>query len=283
MKSPREVNKSSETSHPQGLYLSRGVFDMQSKRSKARGQRKGRKKTSMSSRFVQLEKGVKDVQRMKIWRDIPPPIPRMPKGPSQGALMSCRQMVIGAFTQNTNVTNGTGGNYILQTGSTPLLGQISFCIADLAQVTTFSSMFDRFRIDKVKLRISSRNPAASPFNVASPNNAVPQIYLAVDRDDSSAPSTLDELTQYDNSIVIPGTCSLDVDLIPSVVSTIANASSAATSSVIRRSDELWLDIAATTIPHFGIKFGVSPLQATSTSNWYFDIQAWYVVSFKNVR
>lgn len=236
------------------------------------------------NRFVQMEKAVKDVQRFKIWRDIPPPLPKMPKGPCPGALMTTRQMVIDGFTQNTGITNATGnGNYILQNGNTPLLGQISFCLADLDQVTTFSSLFDRYRIEKVRLRITTRSPGASVFNVASPNNAVPGVWVVVDRDDSTAPSTLDELTQYDCSCNMPGYCCLDIDLIPSVVSTIANASSTATSSVIRRSDEVWLDLAATNIPHFGIKFGVNALQTTSTSNWYFDVQAWYTVSFKNTR
>lgn len=257
---------------------------MEKHKKNQKGKRRAPKKPSMSSRYAQLEKSVKDVQRFKIWRDIPPAIPRMPRGPSQGALLSTRQMVIGQFTQQTGVTTASGqGNYILQNGSTAVLGQISFCLADLNQATTFSSLFDRYRIDKVKLRFSSRNPAASPFNVASPNNTVPQFYVAVDRDDSTAPASTAALTEYDNAIVVPGTCSFDIDLIPSVVSTIANASSTATSSVIRRSDVEWLDIAATTIPHFGVKFGVTALAVSTSSNWYFDIEAWYYVSFKNTR
>ncbi len=244
---------------------------------------RGKKKGRMSSKFVQMEQSVRDVNRFKIWRDLPPSIPRMPKGPSPGALMSTRQQVLAAFTQSTGVTGGSAGNYILQNGSSDLFGQISFCLADLSQSTTFSSMFDRYRIDKVKLRITTRNPTPQVFNVASPNNTVPRVYVAVDRDDSQAPTTLTSLTEYDASTVMPGNCSLDIDLIPSVVSTIANASSSATSSLIRRSDEVWLDIAATNIPHFGIKFGVAALQVSTTSNWYFDIEAWYIVSFKNVR
>ncbi len=163
------------------------------------------------------------------------------------------------------------------------MGQISFCLADLNQSGTYASMFDRYRIEKVQLRISTRNPSTAPFNTASPNNAVPQFYCVVDRDDSTALTTLPQLTEYDNSIIVPGTCSFDVTLIPTVVSTIANSASSATSTVMHRSDEQWLDIAATTIPHFGIKWGVSALQATSTSNWYWDIEAWYTVSFKSVR
>lgn len=257
---------------------------MEKRKRNNKGKRRAKKTSSKSSRFAQMEKSVRDVQRFKIWRDIPPAIPRMPRGPTQGALMSTRQMVIGQFAQQTSVTTASGqGNYILQNGSTAVLGQISFCLADLSQVTTFSSMFDRYRIDKVKLRFASRNPAASPFNVASPNNTVPQVYIAVDRDDSTAPASTAVLTEYDNSLVVPGTCSFDLDLIPSVVSTIANASSTATSSVIRRSDEEWLDIAATTIPHFGVKFGITALAVSTSSNWYFDIEAWYYVSFKNVR
>lgn len=257
---------------------------MESRKGKKSGKRRSRKQASSSNRFVQKEKSVRDVQRFKIWRDIPPPIPRMPRGPTQGAVMSTRQMVIGQFTQQTGVSTASGqGNYVIQNGSTAVLGQISFCLADLSQVTTFSSMFDRYRIDKVKIRFASRNPAASPFNVASPNNTVPQMYVAVDRDDSTAPASTAALTEYDNSLVVPGTCSFDLDLIPSVVSTIANASSTATSSVIRRSDEEWLDIAATTIPHFGVKFGITALAVSTSSNWYYDIEAWYYVSFKNVR
>lgn len=230
-----------------------------------------------------MEKAVRDVQRLKVWKDIPPQIPRMPKGPTPGALMTTRQMVFGVLTQQTSVTTSTTGQYILQNGSTALLGQMSFCLADLTSVTTFGSMFDRYRFEKVMVRFTTRNPNPQVFNLASPNQAVPHLYVAIDRDDSTAPSNLSDLTQYDNCIEMPGTGNLDVTLIPSVVSTIANASSTATSSVIHRSDEQWLDMAATTLPHFGIKFGVTPLQATTSNAWYFDLELWYWVSFKSTR
>lgn len=231
-----------------------------------------------------MEQSVKDVQRFKIWRDIPPPILRSPKGPHPGAVMTTRNMVIGQFTQQTGISTGSGfGNYVVQNSSSPIYGQLSFCLADLNQVTTFSSMFDRYRFEKVQLRFTSRNQSVSVFNIASPNNTVPSMLVAVDRDDSTAPASTAALTEYDNSINIPGTCSFDLTLIPSVVSTIANASSSATSSVIHRSDEEWLDIAATNIPNFGVKFAITSLPVSTSAAWYWDIEAWYVISFKNVR
>lgn len=242
------------------------------------------RKSNKGEKLILMEKAEKDVQRFRIWRDIPPRIVKMPKGPVPGAVYTTRQQVVGQFTQQTNVTTGgTGGNYIVQNGSTALYGQISFCLADLSQATTFSSLFDRYRIEKVMLRVTTRNSATQLFNIASPNQAMPTFYCAIDRDDSSPLSTINSISEYDNSIATPGNLSFDVELIPSVVSTIANASSTATSSVIKRSDEQWLDIAATTIPHFGVKWAVGPLQATSTSVWYWDVEAWYVVSFKNTR
>ncbi len=245
---------------------------------------RGRKDSRPGQHYASMVKSDTDIQRFKLWRELPPPITPMPKGPSPGAIFTTRQLVFNSLTQHTSVTTGAGtGLYILQNTANPLLGQISFCLADLNQATTFSSLFDRYRIEKVHVRVTSRNNAGQLFNIASPNNAAPQLYMAIDRDDSAAPGSIQALTEYDNCMVMPANSCLDIVLTPSVVATIANSSSTATSSVIKRSDEEWLDIAATTIPHFGLKWGITPLQATTTSAWYFDLQMWYFVSFKNTR
>jgi len=225
----------------------------------------------------------KDIQVLKAWKDMPPRLPPPPRGPTPGALFTNREMVFAALTQSTSVNFGNNGNAISQTGSTAVLGQMSFCLADLNSVSSYGSLFDRYRMEKVHVRITSRNTAPSVFLSGSTNDVVPTVFLAIDRDDSSAPSAISDLTQYDNCIELPGWMSCDVVLVPSVVSTIANASSTATSSVIEKSNEVWLDLAATTIPTYGIKFGVTALAATSTARWVWDVELWYTVSFKNTR
>lgn len=220
---------------------------------------------------------IRDIGKLEVWRDIPPRMPRPPRGPSPGALLTTRQFASN-FTVSTNVSSGV----ITQAGSTAVLGAIAFTLADLPQVSTFSSMFDQYRFEKVKLRFFTRNSYVTTRASNSPNQALPLVFVAIDRDDSSAPSLLSDLQQYDNCVCAPATTSVDVDLVPSITPSVF-ASGAFSGYEVKRSDQVWIDIANTSVPNYGVKFGITALQVSSTDTWAWDVQAWYTVSFRNTR
>lgn len=197
-----------------------------------------------------------------------------PHGPLKDAALSTVQMVSGYNA------NGISSGLIYQSGATEVVGAIEFKLDDLSQVATFSSLFDQYRIDRVHLRIRPKNTAFFLASVASPNQASPDILLVADFDDSTAPASSSELKQYQNVVIMNGGDSLDAIIEPSLTPAIYSGGAFSGYGV---ENSRWLDIANTSIPHYGVKFAVTALQATATYSYQWDVEAWYQVSFRNVR
>jgi hypothetical protein len=258
---------------------------------KKKNRRSGKKskKKSEFSRFVKFLKtkygcewithGSKQYRAMLlVWSVGGPLPPRMPTphGPLSGAELSTVQR-IDTFTSSTGISSST----IYQTGATEVLGQIAFELADLSQVSTFSSMFDQYRIDRVHLRITPKNNSVFLASIAAPNQSLPTVFVVVDFDDATAPSSVDELRQYSSCQEVGIGAAIDIVLQPSI--TPAVWSGGAFSGYGVTDSSMWLDIANTGIPHFGVKFGVPGLQASATYSWQWDVGAWYSVSFRSIR
>jgi hypothetical protein len=212
-----------------------------------------------------------------LWEGIPPPRVPKPLGPTKGAQLTFVQYT-NSFNVETNVSNAT----ITQNSATALLGSIAFTLNDLSQVTSWTTVFDQYRIDEVHFRCTSRSNSVSVFTSSATTEAVPYVQFVVDRDDSTAPASLAAVGDYDNMLQMPGWGNLDVVIQPSV-SPAVYASGAFSGYEIRKAGTMWLDCANAAIPHYGIKFGVSALDVSTTADWKFDVAAWYKVSFKNVR
>lgn len=213
----------------------------------------------------------------KVWRDFPPRLPRPPAGPVPGAAYTCRQ-IVSAFAISTNLSGGK----ITQNSAVALLGGVAFSVQDLGQITTFSSLFDQYRVESLRFRIRSNNPALNLASIASPNNTLPRLYVVVDRDDSSPVAGTNDLRQYNNCVELAASDSIDLELVPSVTPGIF-ASSAFSGYSTVNSNQIWLDIANTAIPHYGMKFGVSPLHVSATYSYTWDVECYVVVSFRATR
>lgn len=242
-----------------------------------------RRKARMGKRLDRQDgsSAIPDNQRMKVWWAQPPPRPRKPLIPRVGAAYTTTQMV-SSFSNSTSVGTSGGQSYIAQTAPTALLGQIAFDIGDLAQLTSFSALFDQYRIDRVRVRIQSRNNAVNLGNVASPNNGLPTMYVVIDRDDATAPASIPALQEYDNCIEANGTQSVDIDFVPSITPAVF-ATGSFSGYEVSPSSRHWIDMANTSVPCYGVKFGVTPLVTSTTSDWIWDVYAWYTISFKNTR
>jgi len=206
---------------------------------------------------------------------VPPTMPR-PLGPSPGAQLTLRQFC-NDFVIATGVTTGN----ITQTGSTAEFGAIAFSLQDLPQVATLAALFDQYKIERVHLRIRPYNESISVLANAAANLASPSIYIVVDRDDNNVAGSINALTEYDNVQKIEGSMSCDVILKPSITPSIF--ASGAFSGYAVTEQETWLDVANTAIPYYGVKFGVTALDISATYTWQWFCEAWYEVSFRNIR
>lgn len=206
-----------------------------------------------------------------------PAFPRPPHGPHQGADLTVTQIVPGG---NLTLTSGLSSGGI-SSGALGTLGSFGFALADLNQVSTWSAAFDQYRIEKVIVKITSRNNMLSKASVASPNQAVPRLYVVVDRDDASAPSALTDLYQYGNCQGMSPDSDYMLELEPSI--TRAIYAGGAFSGYEVTSERPWIDLSNTGVEHYGVKFGTEILQVSSTDTWQWTIMCQYVVSFRAAR
>ncbi len=211
---------------------------------------------------------------------IPPRMPS-PRGPVTDAKLSMTQYVAGS-----DMTLATGsaivGGLLRQSTATDVFASWAFALADIPNITAVSSLFDQYRIDKIHFRLRSRNPALFMMNQASPNYSATTPLIVLDRDDNTAPTTLAELKQYENCQVISACDSIDIIFEPSYTRSVYAGGVFAGYEVITDGDG-WLDVANTTIPHYGLKCGIPALVTSTTSRLDWDVEAWYGVSFLTVR
>jgi len=201
-----------------------------------------------------------------------------PSRPMPGSRLTTRQLTK-TFSNSTGLS---GSSINIASGATSTLGALAFTLSDLAQVSSFSALFDQYRFERVRLHVKARNNAVFVANTASPNAAVPQLLLVIDRDDNTAPSAYTDLLQYDNVVSVSGEEDAIVDLVPSITPAVFSGG-VFSGYASTPSNSMWIDIANTTVPVYGVKFATDTLTLSTTSSWTWDIIAEVVVSFKNTR
>jgi len=194
-----------------------------------------------------------------------------------------RQMVLFPNISNGITSGGsTQTSYIAQaTPATLEFGSAAFSLQDLDQVTSFTAVFDQYRIDRVVMQVKSRNSTPN-FNISSTANATPpQTFWVVDRDDSAPFTTLAQARQYDN--VQEATCAdnVEIDLQPSVTPAVYASGAFSGYAIVRTG--MWLDCNNVSIPHYGVKWAISEISVAATDTYYWDVFFYYYVSFRNVR
>jgi len=222
-----------------------------------------------------------DKQLMVLYEtQVPPRMPK-PGGPAKGAAYTTVQLVRGS-----DMTLPTGsavvGALIRQNTAADVFASYEFCLADIPNAASVGALFDVYRIDEIQFRLRTRNPGVTVQAAAAPNYATTGPIVVIDRDDNTAPATLLELQQYDNAIEMSAQDSLDIVFKPSVTPAVFGGG-AFSGYAVEESDGFWIDMANTSVPHYGIHLGIPALVATTTQRFDWDVEAWYKISFKNTR
>ena len=250
-------------------------------------QSKSKKKSSERPEIRNLERRLGLVlppEILRVSRNMPYMTLKNPRGPRQGAQFTTRQWAstFGVSTGLSNVGGSSSPAQLIQGSATAVYFALGFQLSDLPQSATLASLFDQYKVERAKVHFKSRNNAVSVFNTASPNGGVPTGYVVVDRDDATALTSTTDALQYDNAISFSGEEDFSVELVPSMTPPVF-ASGAFSGYTTTPSDSLWIDIANTSVPSYGIKGHVGPLPASVTSSWAWDITAEYIVSFRKTR
>jgi hypothetical protein len=211
---------------------------------------------------------------------VPPRMPN-PQGPINGAVYSTTQYVSGDM-----MTLPTGsavvGALLRQSTNADVFASFAFALADVGNVASLGAVYDQYRIDRIHFRLRSRNPGLFMMNQASPNYSATPMLVVLDRDDNTAPTTLSELKQYDNCQVISAQDSIDIVFEPSITRSVFAGGVFSGYEVVTDPD-VWLDVANTGIPHYGLKIGIPALVTATTSKMDWDVEAWYTLSFLGER
>ncbi|AYP28914.1 MAG: Rep [Cressdnaviricota sp.] len=133
-----------------------------------------------------------------------------------------------------------------------LFGGVLSTQIPLPSYTELSNLYDQYRIDYVEVQLIF---SSSNSSTASPNTALPTLYLAKDYDDSND-ANIPALCQYDNMQVIQlgqrnnSNGVYKLNLRPSLDVTVYNTG---TTTGLARGKPMFVDTAYPAVPHFGLK------------------------------
>lgn len=244
-----------------------------------RRRKTGRKSTSLVAEIqAEIGRRLKAGTLLGFDSSMVPPRPKRPMGPRAGAEYTTTQL-IEAFTDEIGLTNGY---QIFASAGSALLGAIAVEFGDLPQVSSFSTLFDQYRVDKLRFILTPVSNVHDATSTATPNQVVPRLLVVIDRDDASAPASLAALREYDNCVEVLGTAGVEADFEPAVTPAVFS-SGAFTGYEISPSGDHWIDVASPNVPFYGIKFGVDSLSISSTQLWVWDVRCYATFSFKNTR
>jgi len=144
-----------------------------------------------------------------------------------------------------------------------------FQLADIAQQTSFTALFDQYRIDEIELwfqpQVSITNNAATFVN----------FYSVIDYDDAAVPTGLGQLQQYTNVMVTPISQGHYVRFKPHI----AIAAYQGAFSGFENKGPCWIDAASPSVQHYGFKAGCN---TTASPIINFNLIIRYHFSMRNL-
>lgn len=151
----------------------------------------------------------------------------------------------------------------------------TFTLSGLPSASDFTALYDQYMIKGVKISLIPKHSEV----IASSSVTQGNVHSVIDYDDSNTPPDLDTLLQYQNYKSTRMNLTHTRYFKPKVLHEIYRSS---VSTGYAPKSNTWLDIAANTIPHYGIKFWFDALPLGSAT-LYYDVKCTMYLAMKNVR
>lgn len=202
-----------------------------------------------------------------------------------GSVYKFKQLVTGGNLSQMNLNGSVGGNTnLIQLSSGPIAFSLPFIFTDLNQSSTFSALFDQYKIRCVVLRFWPAVIQTTSNNSADTVQGQTFFATCLDYDDATNPTSLAQIQSYENCqnwpVLSTRSKPLKRVIRPHVAFGMPNSANTIVTAGNRRSS--WIDCAQAGIPHFGFKGWLEQgPSANCLQNWRID--ATYYISFKNVR
>lgn len=163
------------------------------------------------------------------------------------------------------------GELTISNVTTTLIGY-NFSLDDLPNSSEFTSLYDMYKINCVKLTfLPQQTQSISSGSINNPN-ASARFFSAIDYNDSNAPASIDELRNYQSCKVTP---------ILRPHKRVIFKPKILVGGVMTSSP--WLTTATPSANYFGLKVAVEPMDSTSTTTMMYTVEAKMYMSFKNVK
>jgi hypothetical protein len=161
---------------------------------------------------------------------------------------------------------------------------ITISLNDLSNQSEFTALYDAFRIDEVELSfhpVGNVQPIADDAAGSSLTTAFPEaLETAIDLDDTTAPTTIGEMLQYETYKYNLATSVAKVAWVPRVAREIFDG---VTPSFEEPEGPVWVDCAQGTTPHYGCKVWMGTSGSSSNLQNAWIIRGKMRISFKRTH
>lgn len=154
----------------------------------------------------------------------------------------------------------------------PTFSAYNFSLSDLPNSTEFTSLYDMYKINCVKISFIPQQTQSISIGSINNPNASARFFSAIDYNDGSAPTSLDDLRQYQSCKMTPILRTHKrVIFKPKILD--SNGFSISP----------WMSTASPSANYFGLKVAVEPMESTTTTTMVYTVEAKLYMSFKQVK
>lgn len=158
---------------------------------------------------------------------------------------------------------------------TPQFFASNFQLSSLPDVTDFTNLYDMYKILKIKYTLMPKGNSSDVGIAAGLGNMV-RVCSVLDYDDSVAPTSFNQLCQYNNIKWTHSTQNHSRTLVPKFLREVSTGLGTTANEVSTG----WINCANNNVQHRGIKVGI---QAPQNGTVDYDLVIKYTLAFKGVR
>lgn len=178
-----------------------------------------------------------------------------------------------------------GKTTISYDGTSPTYGSLYFQLADVPGYSEFITMYDFFKIVAVKVMFVpymnvTYYDATAGVSINNSNYSN-RFFSVIDYNDSTTPTSLDDLRQYSNCKMTPRTRTHKRFFYPKPVMVVdKDSSSGSTVGYAEVIKNPWISTESLDTRYYGIKYGFEQTNPSNSTNEAYRVECVYYMKFK---
>jgi len=172
---------------------------------------------------------------------------------------------------------------ISQTLTVDALGAWDFKLSDAPNYSEITAMFDEYRIKMVRMKFYPRYLPNEMLNSGTGTSAsvTPRLFIAIDENDASTPSNINEIREYPNMKVYQTQQPIQFYLKPKISTAVYGSG---VFSSYGQPKNIWLSSASPNVAHYGAKWAIDAQNTAVTGQLQiFDVEATYWIECRNPK